>query len=150
MYPELHSKLDKILDYGLFYALVFWFIGNVLITYTVYFDSSSIGIVTTIFHASIMVFMVFWFSRWMKTIAVKQNVSFIQFDRLTTDEYAVLSYILPLIISAIAQLLYSLISGEISWQNRSQTGLIVHMAIVHTLHMSLIRKFFINIPCAPS
>ena len=141
MYPELSSKFDKILDYGLFYAFVCWLVTNILIAYTVYFDSSILGIVTTILKVGIVVFAVFWFSHWMKMIARKQNVTFIQFDRLTTDEYAALSYVLPLIVSAIGQLLYSLCSREESWQNRSYTGLIVHMAILYALHMTLIRKF---------
>jgi hypothetical protein len=88
-----------------------------------------------------MAFVVYWISRWTKKVALKQNASFIQFDRLTTEEYATLSYVVPLIISPVVRLVYYFSSGDISWQHRTENGLVVQLAIVYALHMALIRKF---------
>lgn len=141
MYPELSSKLDKIIDRGLFYSLIGWLASNILITYAVYFDSSSMGLVSIILQAFLIAFIVYWISHWAKMVAVKQNASFLQFDRLTTDEYATLSYVVPLVISPVVQLVYCFSSGNIYWQRRAENGLVVHIAIIYALHMALIRKF---------
>jgi hypothetical protein len=77
----------------------------------------------------------------MRVTAARQNASIIQFNRLTTVEYATLSYVLPLIVSPVVQLAYFISSGELSWQNRSENGLIVIFAIIYAQHMALIRKF---------
>ena len=142
MYPELNSKVDKTVVRGLFYAMACWLVTNILIAYTVYYDSSTMGVLSTVFQTVLMFFVLLLFSRLMRIIAVQQNAFFVQLDQLTADEYATLSYVIPLIISPLAQLLYSFSSGEVSWQNRSATGLLVHMAIIYILHMALIRKFF--------
>ena len=141
VYPQLNSLLDKLIVNGIFAAVACWLVTNVLTSYAVNFDSASMGTVCAIVQAVFLVLIVFLIFRWMRAVAAKQKTSFIQFNRLTTDEYAVLSYIVPLTLSPIAQLLYSFSSREISWQNRSQTGLLVHMAIIYTLHMILVRKF---------
>ena len=79
-------------------------------------------------------------------IARKQNVWFIRFDQLTTDEYAALSYVVPILMSSIATFGYSLSSGEVSWQSRSQTGLVYHIAVIYSVHMTLIRKYTSSLP----
>lgn len=139
MYQDLSSKLDKFIDRGLFYAISCFLASTILNTYAVYFDSNIIGLVGIIFQTILMVFIMYWISRWAKIVAAKQNATFIQFDRLTTSEYATLSYIVPMIISPAAQLIYFYSAGDISWQRRSENGLVVHMAIVYALHMALIR-----------
>ena len=140
MYPGLRVKLERIVDYG-FLTVMCCFVANVLAAYSVYFDSSSIATVQTIFQAGAMCIGVVLLFRWVKIIAKKQNVVFIRFDCLTTDEYATLSYVMPAVVSGIAQLMYAVISGELSWQSRSSTGLLVNMAITYALHSALIRKF---------
>ena len=141
VYPELNAKFGKIIAEGLFLALVCGLVSNVCAAYSVYFDIVMLSIVGAVFQAVLVIFIVCLFSRWMQTVAVKQNASFIRFDELSTDEYATLSYIAPLILSALVQLIYSFSSGDLSWSNRSQAGLLAHMAIIYTLHMTLIRKF---------
>ena len=74
-------------------------------------------------------------------VATKQNAAFIQFDRLSSDDYATLAYILPFLIAPAGQVIYYFCSGELSWLHRSETGLIVHMAFIYAVHMALIRKF---------
>jgi len=76
----------------------------------------------------------------MRAIAVKQNAAYIQLRRLAPEEHAVLSYLIPLILNIVSYILYSLASGELSWQKRSENGLLFHMAIVYALHMALIGK----------
>ena len=141
MYPELNSTVDKTVVRGLFYAMACWLMTNTLAAFAVYFDSSIMGNLSAIFQGVLMLFVIIIFSRWLKIIAEKQKALFIQIRQLTTDEYAAMSYVIPLIISPAAQLLYSFSSRELSWQKRSETGLLVHLAIIYLLHMALIRKF---------
>lgn len=117
-----------------------WLLSNVLISYGVYFDSRIVGVLGIIVQGGVMVSVIFYLSRWMRAIAVKQEASFIQLNRLTAEEHAVLSYLLPLVLYIIAYSIYSLSSGEVSWTKRSEMGLVFHMAIVYFLHMALIRE----------
>lgn len=141
MYSELNNPVDKTVVRGLFYAMACWLMTNTLAAYAVYFDNSTMGNLSSIFQGVLMLFVLLIFSRWVKIIAEKQKALFIQLGQLTTDEYAAMSYVIPLIISPAAQLLYSFSSKELSWQKRSETGLLVHLAIIYVLHMALIRKF---------
>ena len=140
VYPELSSKLDKTFDFYLFSSLIFWLVSNILVAFTVYFNSSIIGILSVVFQLGLLVPLFYCLFRWMKMIAAKQHAPFIRFDRLTTDEYAAFSYVAPILLSTIAVLLYGLSSGELSWQSRSERGLLVHIAVIYTVHMTLIRK----------
>ena len=142
MYPELRAKFDKKIVENLFFALVGGLASNVLTCYAVLFDCSIVGIVSAFFQAVLVVFIFYLFSRWMYMVAAKQNTPFIHFDRLNTDEYVTMSYLVPLFLSSFVQLIYAFSSGEVSWQKRSQTGLLVHMATIYALHMTLIRKCY--------
>jgi hypothetical protein len=137
--PGLHLKRANTIDFG-FLTVVCCFAANVLAAYSVYFDSSNIATMRTIFQAGAMCTTTGLLFRWVQIIARKQNVLLIRFDRLTTDEFATFSYVLPPIISAIAHLTYAVTSGELSWQSRSPTGLLVSMAIIYFFHSALIRK----------
>ena len=117
-----------------------WLLSNVLIPYAIYFDSRIVGVVGIIIQAGVMVSVIYFLSRWVRAIAVQQSASFIQLNRLTAEEHAVLSYLLPLVMYIIAYSIYSLASGEVSWTKRSEIGLVFHMAIVYALYMALIRK----------
>ncbi len=133
--------MGNLLNYLLFSTLMVWLLTNILAAYSIYFINASTGLVQICFQGSLLVCFSLWYFRWSKIIAVKQNVSScIQFHRLTTDEYAVFSYVIPLFLSAIVQYTYTLLSGEGSWLSRSQTGLIFHMAIIYIVCMTLIRK----------
>ena len=138
MYPELNNTVDKTVVRGLFYAMACWLMTNTLAAYAVYFDNNIMGVLSAVFQGVLIIFVILIFSRWFRTIAEKQKALFVQ---LTTDEYAAMSYVIPLIISPTAQLLYTFSSRELSWQKRSETGLLVHLAIIYLLHMALIRKF---------
>lgn len=146
VFGELSSKLDKKLEKFLFLSISCWIISNILTSYTIYFDISILGSLGTIFQVSLTFVFIYCFIHWMKMIARKQNVWFIRFDQLTTDEYAALSYLVPILMSCIANFGYSLSSGEVSWQSRSQTGLVYHIAVIYSAHMTLIRKYTSSLP----
>ena len=136
MYSELRSKLSRLENNGLFSILICWLLTNIFAAYSVYFDIRSLGIAHTTLQGSLIVFLSFCYYRWIKSIA---NVACIRINRLTTDEYAAFSYVIPLTISVIVQSLYSFCSGE-NWLTRSQTGLVFHLAVIYTVCMILIRK----------
>ena len=79
-----------------------WLLSNVLIPYAIYFDSRIVGVVGIIIQAGVMVSVIYFLSRWVRAIAVQQSASFIQLNRLTAEEHAVLSYLLPLVMYIIA------------------------------------------------
>ena len=119
-------------------------LANIFVAYTVYFNNSIVRIFQLCGQGILLVMFICSFVRWIQVIAAKQNVKFIHFRKLTTDEYAAFSYIIPLFISMVIQFLYPFFSGEISWQSRSQTGLLVHMATIYFSNMSIIRKIHIK------
>lgn len=117
-------------------------VSNILVAYSVYFDSRTIGIASTFFQASVLIFFLYWFYHWVKIIVAKQKATYIRFDQLSADEYATLSYLVPLFISPTMQLLFLLSSGMRSWHSLSKAGPIFHITVVYTLHMALVRKFY--------
>ena len=78
--------------------------------------------------------------RWLMMIAKRQNVAYVQFHLLTTDEYVALSYAIPIIVYGVVQSIFFLATNEMSWQSRSERGLIFHLVITYIVHMTLIRK----------
>jgi hypothetical protein len=137
VYPELSYKLNSLFNHVFFWSLVGGQCNNILAAYAIYFDISAIFIVQKIFQSLFTFLFACGLIKWMKVIAAKQNVSWIRFDRLSTEEFAALSYIIPLFLSAIFQWLYPLFTGEVAWQNRSQTGVLVHMANIYIVGMAL-------------
>ena len=139
VYPEI-SKFRFIVHYGVSFAIIGFYLANILTVYTVLYDSRLISIASTVVQTIQIIAVIISFSLWVRKIAEKQRATFIHFDKLTTDEYATFSYILPMILNAIAQFVYPFSFGEISWQSRSSGALLTHMAIIYTLHMTIIRK----------
>lgn len=114
--------------------------GNIFTVYTVYYDSRHISIASTVVQTILLIVVITCFSIWMRKIAEKQKARFIRFDKLTTDEYATFSYLVPMILNGMAQFVYPFSFGELSWQNRSSGALVTHMAVIYILHMIIIRK----------
>ena len=140
--PELRSKLNDMFNYFFFWSIVGAQFANILTAFTIYFDFSAIHILQNIFHAVFTIFFACCLIQWTKAIAVKQNVSCIRFDRLSTEEFAALSYIIPIFLSVVFQFIYTLSTGEQLWQDRSQTSLLVHMTTIYIVCMALICKIF--------
>ena len=97
--PELRSKLNDMFNYFFFWSIVGAQFANILTAFTIYFDFSAIHILQNIFHAVFTIFFACCLIQWTKAIAVKQNVSCIRFDRLSTEEFAAFSYIIPIFFS---------------------------------------------------
>ena len=134
----MSSKLSNLFNYFFFWSLVGGICTNIMTTYTIYFDNSTIYTMQNIIHAVLTTVCACNVIQWMKAIAVKQKLSYIRFNRLSTEEFAAFSYIIPLILSVVFQFLYPLLTGERMWQDRSQTGVLVHMANIYIVGMALI------------
>ena len=144
VYPELSFKLNKANDYYLFCSLLCWLLSNTLTAYAMYFDSSIIRTLSFACQMALLVPFVYCLFRWFRITAKKQNVNFLQFDRLTTGEYAALTQVLPVLCSSVVNLLYAVSSGELSWRSRTEQGLLVHFAFIYAVHLTLIRKFTLS------
>ena len=144
-YSGLGSKPDRIVNFGLFLALMSWFTVNTLAAYSVYFNSSNMAAAMVVFQVGAVVMTTCSLLRWVAIVIARKQRDGAPFrfrmDRLTAEEQAALPYVLAPIIAAIVQWIYALTTGEISWQSQSSTGLLVHMAITYVLHMAMIRKF---------
>ena len=140
--PELRSKLNDMFNYFFFWSIVGAQFANILTAFTIYFDFSAIHILQNIFHAVFTIFFACCLIQWTKAIAVKQNVSCIRFDRLSTEEFAAFSYVIPIFFSVVFQSIYMNCTGEWLWQDRSQTSLLVHMTTFYIVCMALICKIF--------
>ena len=88
VYPELSSKLDTILNYGLLSMMIGGLLINTLLAFNVYFDSSIAGILGSFGQALLLVIFICSFVRWMQVIAAKQNVKFVHFRKPIPDRPA--------------------------------------------------------------
>jgi hypothetical protein len=126
VYPELQSKLDKVTLISFSSTVVLWEIVNIIDAYGFYFNSANsasawIGFVS-------LLILVYCVCCWLKSIAKRQNSSFIRFNDLTTDEYAAMSYIIPLIIQPMAFYTYCQVThSSFSWATRNDTTFVVQL-----------------------
>lgn len=150
MYPEVSSKLDKILHYFLFSLMILWLVANTLNSYSVYYysDSSTIGLLNACCQGGYLVLFVYCIYRWLRTIAARQQTSVIRFDQLTVDEYVAVAYVVATIMYGLAQYIAFAALGEQYWTGRTETGLIVHMVLTYIAHCALISTFlsFVRLP----
>ena len=80
---------------------------------------------------------------WLRSIARRQNSWCIKLSDLTTDEYAAMSYIVPLFIQPIFSFTYCVVaSGSASWLLRSGTTLTVQLGSLYVLLLIVIRKAY--------
>ena len=116
-----------------------WEIVNIIEAYGFYFNTTSsagawIGFVSLL----LLVYCVYC---WLKSIVKRQNSSYIQLSDLTTDEYAAMSYIVPLIIQPAAVYAYCIIAnGSYSWLKRDDTTFVVQLGTLYALLLIVIRK----------
>ncbi len=141
MIPELKSKNHKIIIYGFNIACGVSFLSRVVDTYTVYFRNSySVSLTTTILYGIYMISGMYCIYRWLSIIATRQKARFIQFNRLTIDEYVSISYILPY-LAQIATYIWNLSTGKRFWRDRSEGSLIFQMCLVYLFYLIIICKF---------
>ena len=120
--------------------VAFSLLSRVMDTYTIYFGFSiGFSIIVAIFHGMFFVLGVFLIYRWLKIIAARQNARFVQFSRLTIDEYVSISYILPYLTQS-ATYFRNLSTGESNWRNRTEGSLIFQMCLVYIFYLIVIRK----------
>jgi hypothetical protein len=120
-------------------TVVLWEIVKVIEAYEFYFNKYSsanqwIGLLS-------LFILVYCISCWLRRIARRQNSSWVKFNDLTTDEYAAMSYIVPLFIQPVFSFTYCVVaSGSYSWLGRSETTLIVQLGSLYVLLLIVIRK----------
>ena len=116
-----------------------WEIVNIIEAYGFYFNTTSsagawIGFVSLL----LLVYCVYC---WLKSIAKRQNSSYIRLRDLTTDEYAAMSYIVPLIIQPSAIYAYCNIThGSYSWAIRTDTTFVVQLGTLYALLVMVVGK----------
>ena len=138
--PEVTSKNDKIILYGFNFVCGISFLSRVLDTYTVYFSNSySVSLTKTILYGIYMISGIYCIYRWLSIIAARQKARFVQFNRLTIDEYVSISYILPY-LAQIAIFLWNLFVRQ-TWKYRDEGSLIFQMCLVYLFYLIIIRKF---------
>ena len=139
MIPEVKSKNDKIIIYGFNIACGVSFLSRVVDTYTVYFRNSY-SVSLTILYGIYMISGMYCIYRWLSIIATRQKARFIQFNRLTIDEYVSISYILPYLAQS-ATYIWNLSTGKRFWRDRNEGSLIFQMCLVYLFYLIIIRKF---------
>ena len=139
VYPELQSKLDKVTLFSFSLTVVLWEIANIIDAYGFYFNSVNSASAWVGFVSLLL--LVYCVCCWLKSIAKRQNSSYIRFNDLTTDEYAVISYIIPLIIQPVTFYTYCNVTrGSFSWANRNDTTLVVQLGTVYFLMLTVVGK----------
>ena len=139
VYPELQSKLDKVTLFSFSSTVVLWEIANIIDAYGFYFNSANSASAWVGF-VSLLV-LVYCVCCWLKSIANRQNSSYIRFSDLTTDEYAAMSYIIPLIIQPVTFYTYCHVTrGSFSWTNRNDTTCVVQLGTLYFLLLMVVGK----------
>lgn len=138
VYPELSSKVDKRIAFGIAAAVLLWEAANVLTTYSFYFNNSFLQLFASVIQYFCCGILAYFFYRWMRIIAIRQNVRFIRLDRLTISEYVTVSYVIPVILQWIVNVIWNFSVKETSWQSRSERSMLFHMASAHLLNVFLI------------
>ena len=111
-----------------------------LTTYSFYFNSSFLQLFGSVIQYSCCGILAYFFYRWMRIIAIRQNVLFVRFDRLTVNEYVTVSYVAPVIMQWVMNVIWSFSVKETSWQSRSERTMLYHMATAQLLHVFLISE----------
>ena len=141
MIPELKSKNDKTVLYGFNIVCGVSFLSRVVDTYTVYFSNSrSLPLTATILYGIFLVSGTYSICHWLRIIATRQKAKFVQFNRLTIDEYVSISYILPYLTQS-ATYFWNLSTGQKFWRDRNEGSLIFQMCLVYLFYLIIIRKF---------
>jgi len=138
--PELKSKKDSFILKGFSFVCGLYCLSKVLETYSVYFSSDSLSVVTGITYSAFTALGIYCILRWLNIIAVRQNTRFLQFSRLTIDEYASILYVVPY-LSQIATMIWNAYAGEYTWLDRSEGSLIFQMCLLYLFYLIVIRKF---------
>jgi hypothetical protein len=139
--PELKSKNDKIITYGFNTVCGVSFLSRVVDAYTVYFSkSSTLPLTATILHGIFFASGTYTICHWLRIIATRQKARFVQFNRLTIDEYVSISYILPYLTQS-ATYIWNLSTGKRFWRDRSEGSLIFQMCLVYLFYLIIICKF---------
>ena len=141
MIPEVKLKNDKIILYGFNFVCGVSFLSRVLDTYTVYFRNSYyVSFTTTILYGIYMISGIYCIYRWLSIIAARQKARFVQFNRLTIDEYVSISYILPYLTQS-ATYFWNISTGQKFWRERNEGSLIFQMCLVYLFYLIIICKF---------
>lgn len=138
VYPELSSKVDKHIAFGIAAAVLLWEAANVLTTYSFYFNSNFLQLFASVIQYCCCGILAYFFYRWMRVIAIRQNVLFVRFDRLTVNEYVTVSYVVPVIMQWAVNVIWSFSVKETKWQSRSERTMLFHMASTQLLYVFLI------------
>ena len=140
VYPEFIAKTDIYVDYGLIVLTILFESATVMSSYSVYYNNTSFTLMATILQVAAIVILVYCTFHWLIMVAARQNAKTVRLDGLTVDEYVAMSYSLPLVLQTLAIFIWSVCTGHSSWQSRSETDLIFHLASLEVMTLALIRK----------
>lgn len=126
VYPEICSKEDAFLLYGLTSAFLMWIVVNVASAYSVYYNVTILPLIFSSMQCFFYLVAVLSIGRWVQI--VQRNVGRFQLDKLTIEEYTFLQYLVPTLLYAPSVTLWNFIKRDMNWQTRSVETLIFYIS----------------------
>ena len=124
--------------------MILWQSSNVLSVFSFLHDNSMAASAAVIIQISITVIIIIFLFHWYGTIAMKQNSSFVHFDKLDVHEYVTVSYLIPILLQGFVLFAWSIFTNDLTWKTHTESTLIVHWATNFLLSLAIISKISVS------
>ena len=140
VHPEIQSKIGPAFQYLHFTMMILWKSSNVLSVYSFIHNSNTAAVVAAVIQITVLILVSIFLFRWYRSIAMKQNSSFVHFNKLDVQEYVAISYVIPVLLQGFVFFFWNIFTNDLTWKTHSETTLIVHWATNFFLFLAIISK----------
>ena len=112
--------------------------------YSFIHNSNTAAVVAAVIQITVLILVSIFLFRWYRSIAIKQNSSFVHFNKLDVQEYVAISYVIPVLLQGFVFFFWNIFTNDLTWKTHSETTLIVHWATNFFLFLAIISKISIS------
>ena len=128
VYPELLSKNDDFLFYGISIPMSLWGVGQVLIVYSLYYDWTVVPFIAGSLQILCFIVAVAATFRWIYLVTKTQRVGRFDVSLLTLEEFTFFLHWIPSLLYAPLPTLWGFITGDVLWKTHTVENLIFIMS----------------------
>lgn len=127
VYPELISKGDAFLHYGMSWPFCIWLIANVLQTYSVYYDWTTVSVYIAVAQTLCFITISAATVRWLYLVTLRQSASRFHFNLLTLEEFTFFAYWFPALLYTPTAVFWKIATADLMWKNHTPENLMFQM-----------------------
>eukprot|EP01036_Dinobryon_divergens_P022753 gene22753-31042_t len=127
IYPELISKGDAFLHYGMSWPFCIWLIANVLQTYSVYYDWTTVSVYIAVAQTLCFITISAATVRWLYLVTLRQSASRFHFNLLTLEEFTFFAYWFPALLYTPTAVFWKIATADLMWKNHTPENLMFQM-----------------------